>query len=54
VHHKDSHDYLGMVMSHDVENKKVTIDMRKCIQEFQDQEPDERIKLVNTPIRLGM
>jgi hypothetical protein len=42
VHQENTHDYLGMVMSHDVENQKVTIDMRKyindCMQEFQDAE----------------
>jgi hypothetical protein len=53
VHEEDSHDYLGMIMTHNVNDQKVTIDMRKyksdCINEFQDQEPDEKITIVNTP-----
>ncbi len=53
IHEEDSHDYLGMIMMHDIKDQKVTIDMRKyisdCIDEFQDQEPDEKIKTVNTP-----
>jgi len=53
VHEEDSHDYLGMIMMHDVKDQMVTIDMRKyiseCVDKFQDQEPDEKIKTVNTP-----
>jgi hypothetical protein len=53
IHEEDSHDYLGMIMMHDIKDQKVTIDMRKyisdCLDGFQDQEPDEKIKTVNTP-----
>jgi len=57
VHQENTHDYLGMFMSHDVENQKVMIDMRKymrkyihdCVQEFQDHDIDEKLHLVNTP-----
>ena len=46
VHAEDSHDYLGMIMTHDVKNKKVKIDMKRyiceCIDEFEENEPDEK------------
>jgi hypothetical protein len=53
VHQDNSHDYLGMIMSHDIENQKVSIYMRKyicdCIQEFQEVGPDKTLNLVNIP-----
>jgi hypothetical protein len=49
----DTHDYLGMVMEHNRALKTVKINMRKYIQEtieeFQEDEPEERLKVVNTP-----
>jgi hypothetical protein len=62
VHQENTHDYLGMFMSHDVENQKVMIDMRKymrkyihdCVQEFQDHDIDEKLHLVNTPATIHL
>jgi hypothetical protein len=38
VHEEDSHDYLGMIMTHDIQNQTIKIDMKKyisgCIEEF--------------------
>jgi len=49
----DVHDYLGMIMEHDRKLKMVKIDMTKYIQEtiesFKEEEPEERLKPVNTP-----
>ena len=48
-----SHNYLGMIMTHNREKQTVDIDMKKyiapCVEEFQKDEPDEEIRLVNTP-----
>jgi len=48
-----THDYLGMVMSHDKEKKQVTINMCKYIQDvidcFKEELPEEKIKNVTTP-----
>ncbi len=53
VNDEVSHVYLGMIMLHNVERQTIEISMEKyincCINEFVDEEPDERIKLVNTP-----
>jgi hypothetical protein len=53
VNDETSHDYLGMIMIHHVERQTIEISMEKyincCINEFIDEEPDERIQLVKTP-----
>jgi hypothetical protein len=53
VHEEKSHDYLGMIMMHDVKNQSIRIDMKKyisrCIDEFINEEPDEVMRPVNTP-----
>jgi hypothetical protein len=53
VHEGDIHDYLGMVMEHNRALKTVKINMSKYIQEiieaFKEEEPEERLKIVNTP-----
>lgn len=47
-----THDYLGMVMSHNKESKQVTINLEKYIQDmidcFKDEVPEEKIKKVTT------
>ncbi len=53
VNEEESHDYLGMILTHDRENQVIDVDMRKyimsCVEEFHKDEPDERICLVITP-----
>jgi len=53
VHEGDIHDYLGMVMEHNRASKTVKINMSKYVQEtieaFKEEEPEERLKIVNTP-----
>jgi hypothetical protein len=53
VHEKDSHDYFWMIMTRNIQNQTVKIDMKKyirgCIEEFIEEEPDERMRPVHTP-----
>jgi hypothetical protein len=53
VHEGDEYDYLGMIMTHNRENKSVRINMEKYIEGVIDvflmDEPDEPVKIVATP-----
>jgi hypothetical protein len=53
VHEGTSHDYLGMIMTHDLDKQCVTINMEKyilaCIEDFEEEASDERLKSVSTP-----
>lgn len=53
MHEKDSHDYFWMIMTRNIQNQTVKIDMKKyirgCIEEFIEEEPDERMRPVHTP-----
>ncbi len=48
-----SHAFLGMIMLRVVENKCVTVDMKKyvedCIKDFEEEQLDVYLKKVNTP-----
>ncbi|MFN9982881.1 MAG: hypothetical protein ACK53Y_23335, partial [bacterium] len=50
---EQTHDYLGMVMSHDKDKRQVMIKMDRYIKEtidcFKEELPEERIKVVTTP-----
>ena len=53
VHEGSSHDYLGMIMTHDLDKQCVTINMEKyilaCIEGFEEEVSDERLRSANTP-----
>jgi hypothetical protein len=53
VNDETSHDYLGMIMTHNQMKQTVDVDMRiyisSCVKEFIRYEPDEKIRLLNTP-----
>jgi hypothetical protein len=53
VHRGSEHDYLGMVMCHNKDNKSVTLDMKRyisgCIDEFMKAAPGSIGKIVTTP-----
>jgi len=52
VHYGDEHDYLGMVLSYNPQQKTITLNMRKYIEamihQFEQENVDE-IKIVKTP-----
>jgi len=54
VHEGDEYDYLGMIMTHNRENKSVRINMEKYIEGVIDvflmDEPDEPVKIVATSV----
>jgi len=53
VHKELSHDYLGMIMTHDHDKQCITIDMQKyildCVSKFEEEFPEEKLKPVATP-----
>jgi hypothetical protein len=52
VHEGTSHDYLGMIMTHDLDKQCVTINMENyilaCIEGFEEEVSDERLRSANT------
>jgi hypothetical protein len=52
VHEGTSHDYLGMIMTHDLDKQCVPINREKyllaCIEDFEEEVSDEKLKSVNT------
>jgi len=53
VHEGTSHDYLGMIMTHNLDKQCVTINMENyilaCIECFEEEVSDERLRSANTP-----
>jgi len=52
VHYGDEHDYLGMVLSYNPQQKTVTLNMKKYIEDMMgqfEQENADEIKIVKTP-----
>jgi hypothetical protein len=52
VHYGDEHDYLGMVLSYNTQQKTITLNMKKYVEEMLvqfGQENDDQIKIVKTP-----
>ncbi len=53
VHWGPEHDYLGMIITYHPDHKKITLNMQKYVEgiidEFEDGNPNQKIKLVKTP-----
>jgi hypothetical protein len=52
-HHGNEHDYLGMILTYEPEKRKIILKMKNyvkaIIDEFEQENPEENIKLVKTP-----
>ncbi len=49
VHEDETHDYIGMIMMHEIETQQKKIDINDCLESFIEEEPDEKRKPVNIP-----
>jgi hypothetical protein len=53
VHWGPEHDYLGMALKYNTDQKKITLSMRTyiegCIKEFEQENPEQVVKVVTTP-----